>query len=141
MAKAKPIHVVIDTNWFVSATVNKASRRKLYNLFIDSNIRVFYCQELLDEYRVVIRRKKFSQAITSQQSERLIRLCRKRMIKIPVKKKVVASRDPKDNYLLSLADECKAAYLITGDNDLLSLKSYHSTRMVPLTEFLNILKR
>jgi putative PIN family toxin of toxin-antitoxin system len=36
-----------------------------------------------------------------------------------------ACRDAKDNFLLSLAIDSKATYLITGDKDLLVLKTYN----------------
>ena len=44
-------------------------------------------------------------------------------------------RDPKDNFLLALAKDGNADYLITGDNDLLVLKEFGKTKIVTLTEF------
>ena len=44
-------------------------------------------------------------------------------------------RDPKDNFLLELAVDGKADYLITGDKDLLELKSVHKTKIVRIEDF------
>lgn len=41
---------------------------------------------------------------------------------IEVKSVITACRDEKDNFLLSLAVDGKADFLITGDDDLLTLK-------------------
>jgi len=43
--------------------------------------------------------------------------------------------DPKDNFLLALAKDGNADYLITGDNNLLSLKEFGKTKIVTLSEF------
>jgi predicted nucleic acid-binding protein len=48
-------------------------------------------------------------------------------------------RDPKDNFLLALAKDGLADYLITGDRDLLSVKKFGKTQIVTLNEFEKIL--
>jgi uncharacterized protein len=49
---------------------------------------------------------------------------------------VKASRDENDNYLLSLAKDIKADYLVTGDKDLLVLEKFNRTRIVTFSQFL-----
>jgi putative PIN family toxin of toxin-antitoxin system len=48
-------------------------------------------------------------------------------------------RDPKDNFLLALAKDGKADYLITGDGDLLVLKEFERTKIVTLSDFESVL--
>ena len=48
-----------------------------------------------------------------------------------------AVRDPKDLYLLSLAETIKADYLVSGDADLIILEQHKSTQVVRLSEFQN----
>ncbi len=38
--------------------------------------------------------------------------------------------DPKDSYLLALAEASQAEFLVTGDKQLLSLKQHQSTRII-----------
>ena len=45
----------------------------------------------------------------------------------------------KDNYLLSLATDANADYLITGDNDLLVLEKINSTQIIRYKEFEKLL--
>jgi uncharacterized protein len=49
---------------------------------------------------------------------------------------VSACRDPKDNYLLALAKDSSADFLITGDRDLLVLERFDRTQIVTYQDFL-----
>jgi uncharacterized protein len=51
---------------------------------------------------------------------------------------VSACRDPKDNYLLALAKDSNADFLITGDQDLLILENFDLTKIVTYQDFLKI---
>lgn len=44
-------------------------------------------------------------------------------------------RDEKDNFLLALAKDSKADYLITGDADLLTIKKFEHTEILTYIEF------
>ncbi|MBD2751763.1 putative toxin-antitoxin system toxin component, PIN family [Spirosoma validum] len=51
---------------------------------------------------------------------------------------VTDSPDPDDNYLLSLAIDAQAEYLITGNkNDLLALRPYREIQIIRLQAFLD----
>lgn len=54
---------------------------------------------------------------------------------VTVSSAVDVSRDPEDNFLLSLALDGKADFLITGDKDLLSLKKFESTEIITIADF------
>ena len=59
---------------------------------------------------------------------------------ITVNAPISAIRDPKDLYLLSLADTIGADYIVSGDADLTDLGTYHQTRMVKLADFKEMLQ-
>ena len=44
-------------------------------------------------------------------------------------------RDGKDNFLLEVALEGEADYLVTGDEDLLVLDPFHNTKIVKPKDF------
>jgi putative PIN family toxin of toxin-antitoxin system len=48
--------------------------------------------------------------------------------------------DPKDSYLLAMAEAGHADFLVTGDKDLLSLKHHKSTRIVTPAAMIEALK-
>jgi putative PIN family toxin of toxin-antitoxin system len=49
-------------------------------------------------------------------------------------------RDPKDNFLLDLAQTVHADFLITGDNDLLVLKQHFDTVIISFNDFISFVK-
>ena len=56
---------------------------------------------------------------------------------IKVKSKVRICRDPNDDFLLALAKDGKADYLLTGDNDLLEIKRIDQTIILKLKDFID----
>ena len=56
---------------------------------------------------------------------------------IEVTSEVEVCRDKKDNFLLALAKDGTASHLITGDNDLLILKTFSKTKILTLSEYLS----
>lgn len=49
-------------------------------------------------------------------------------------------RDSKDNFLLNLAIDSKADYLVTGDSDLLDIEVIESTEIITINNLINKLK-
>jgi hypothetical protein len=52
----------------------------------------------------------------------------------------VIAEDPSDDKFLALAKEGKAAFLISGDEHLLRLKTYSGTKIIPPDEFLSLIR-
>jgi len=48
--------------------------------------------------------------------------------------------DPKDSYLLALAEASQAEFLVTGDKELLSVKRHKSTRIITSAALIEVLK-
>jgi uncharacterized protein len=49
--------------------------------------------------------------------------------------------DPKDSYLLALAEASQAEFLVTGDQELISLKQHKSTRIITPAAMMELLKK
>jgi putative PIN family toxin of toxin-antitoxin system len=47
--------------------------------------------------------------------------------------------DPKDSFLLALAEASQADFLVTGDKELLSLQNHKTTRIITTAEMLELL--
>jgi len=132
------IRVILDTNWYVSATINKRSRRLLYQLLTDNNIVILFSDEILKEYRRVISRDKFKNIVSAQQVFRFMNLAISKIKNIEIKSDLTGSRDLNDNFLLSLSHDADADYLVTGDKDLLVLEETGSTKIMLMGDFLKI---
>lgn len=129
------VKVVLDTNWYISASINRRSRRKLYDLITNRNVEIFYSDELLSEYQGVITRPKFQKIISAAQVARFLNLLLPRLRKMTISSSMLMSRDPKDNYLLAMAIDLDADFLVTGDDDLLVLEQVRKTRIIRMAEF------
>lgn len=131
----KENRVIIDTNLWVSFLLT-SDYTKLDTIFADRLITLIFSQELLDEFVEVSQRAKFRKYFSISDLQGLILKVRERAEFIQVKSVVSACRDTKDNFLLALAKDSKATHLITGDKDLLDLKTFGKTRLVTITEYL-----
>ena len=126
--------VVIDTNVFLSGLFFGGNPEKVLRLWQAGKIEVLLSPELAAE--IILKTKKFN----SEQKflEEWAFILSSGTTHILVKETVSLCRDPKDNILLALTKQGHADYLITGDKDLLSLKTLASTRILSPREFLDI---
>jgi putative PIN family toxin of toxin-antitoxin system len=95
---------------------------------------------MLKELAEVSNRHKFKNIFTSQRMKELFSLLDNYAIVVSPSQKVNACRDEKDNFLLEVALEGRADYLITGDEDLLVLNTFQSTKIIRPKEFEDMFK-
>ena len=128
--------IIIDTNLWISYLISK-NYVWIDNLILDRNFRLIFSQELIDEFLDVAQRPKFKKYFSKQDLEKLIKLFDTYGFYYKVVSNIDICRDSKDNFLLSLAKDSKADYLLTGDSDLLNLKKFGKTKIYTATEFQN----
>lgn len=109
--------------------------RKINTLFNQELITLIFSQELLEEFVDVAQRPKFKKYFSPTDLEKLFELFDVFGELVEVESTVDICRDAKDNFLLALAKDSKADYLITGDDDLLIIKKFEHTEIVTYTEF------
>lgn len=125
--------------WYISATINRKSRRLLFSILTNKKLQVLYSQEILQEYLEVVRRPKFRKFVSNKQILKFVNLILPILSEVSITTSVQVSRDKDDDYLLAMALENNADYLITGDDDLLVLEQIGKTKIVKMSEFQNIL--
>ena len=59
---------------------------------------------------------------------------------IEVESSVSICRDTKDNFLLALAKDGNADYLLTGDKDLLVIIKFGKTKITTIADFIELTK-
>lgn len=127
--------VIIDTNLWISFLITK-NYAALDNLLLSKKITLLFSDELLREFMEVVSRKKFSQIINPNHVQSLLTVITDYSIFIEVNSSINFCRDDKDNFLLALAKDGKADFLITGGKDLLDLKEFGNTKIVTIANFL-----
>ncbi|MDR1525795.1 MAG: putative toxin-antitoxin system toxin component, PIN family [Tannerella sp.] len=128
--------IIIDTNLWISFLLSKKFDF-IDNLLQTEKIQLIFCEELFDELVEVISRPKLRKIFTKDDRELIFGIINKYAVYIPVVSAITVCRDAKDNFLLSLAKDSNANYLLTGDKDLLILKTFDNTQIVTVTEFRN----
>src|SRR5688572_19206259 len=131
--------VIVDTNLWISFLLTKNTLR-LDRLFQNRSIVLLFSKELLDEFIDVAKRPKFRKYFSPADTEQLLTTLRKHAEFVIVTDTVTACRDPKDNFLLALAHDGKADYLVTGDKDLLDLKKFGKTKITTIVSFFEDMK-
>jgi uncharacterized protein len=98
-------------------------------------VRLIFSEELLAEFITVVQRPKFRKFFSEPDIEILLEIIQKYSEFINVTSVVTVCRDEKDNFLLSLAKDGSADYLITGDKDLLIIKRFEKTEITTFAEY------
>ncbi len=127
--------VIVDTNVFLSGVLFGGNPRKVvfawlnnqYILCLSPELKAEILNKLRLKFLVPISIVDFVADALDVKSEKYI-----------PKKKVDLCKDPGDNFLLELAEESRADYLISGDKYVLELKQYKSTKIISPRDFLNI---
>ncbi|HMO40052.1 MAG TPA: putative toxin-antitoxin system toxin component, PIN family [Saprospiraceae bacterium] len=126
--------VILDTNLWISYLIS--SRLVKIDLLLQRRkIRLIFSEESMLEFIKVARRPKFRKYFSEEDINRLLELFDYFGDFVQVHSKVDICRDPKDNFLLALAKDSKADYLITGDSDLLTLGQFETTKIVTFSAF------
>lgn len=125
----KPWRVVIDTNIWISFLIGK--RLSGLHRHIDSGrIEIATCAMQLRELAEVLNRPRIRKYIPEAQAEEFIDLLLDVVLMVEPEQGPPLCRDPKDDYLLYTAMAAKADYLVSGDNDLLSISSIGNTQII-----------
>lgn len=90
------------------------------------------------ELAEVIGRKKFDKYVAYDIRSTFVGRILEAANYVRIEESIVACRDPKDDKFLELAVNGKADYLITGDDDLLTLNPFRGIRILTAREFLDL---
>lgn len=133
--KNKPVFV-FDTNSLVSVLLSPNSTNALALKKAEEIGSIIVSDETLLELSDVLSRPKFDKYVSLERRLEFVDRVAVRYTKIKVNSKISASRDPNDNIFLALAIDAKAAYIVSGDADLLVLNPFEGVRIVTAAEFL-----
>jgi len=111
---------------------------KIDELLKTNHATLLFSQELLEEFIEVANRPKFKKYFSENDIKHLLANINDKAEFIKIKSIINVCRDPKDNFLLSIAKDGNASHLITGDRDLLVLKKIGKTEIITIAEYLSI---
>lgn len=139
MPEKKKIKTIIDTNLFISFLIGKRLIR-LKQALINSRIVLIFSEQNTEELLIVPSREKFRKYFTLTDVYDLIDFIQIIGQVYQIEHTLRICRDPKDDYLLALAKQSKAEYLVTGNSELLDLKEYGKTKIISINCYEKILE-
>lgn len=120
-----PVKVILDTNLWISFLITN-DFSQLDNILFTRKAKLIFNGELMEEFVNVVSRPKFQKYFTFREIEEVLEIIEEFSEYIKIKSEIDLCRDKKDNFLLSLAKDSNADFLITGDKDLLEIKNIAS---------------
>jgi len=133
-----PHKIVIDTNIWVSFLIGK-NLSGLLDYILNEEVLVCICDEQIEELKATFAKSKLQKYFDIEQITNFLNFINEYAENVSLKTKTDICRDKKDNFLVSLALDSQAEYLITGDNDLLILNPIESTQVIKYTDFEKII--
>jgi uncharacterized protein len=137
--------VILDTNIYISYLLVNGKRRTITDIveacLTDEDINLIVPQEMLEELSQTIQGKNYLRThITQQDLAGLLEVLRITAIIPPLLEDIAPlSRDPDDDYLLAYGLIEEVDYLVTGDDDLLTLGEIDKLSIVGAPAFQQIL--
>lgn len=92
------------------------------------------------ELKEVLEGRKFDKYITWAERHIFISKFLMETELVDIREVVTACRDPKDDKFLEVAVNGKANFIITGDNDLLSLHTFRGIKILTVQAILSLMK-
>jgi len=129
-------NVILDTNLWISFLISK-DYSFLDNYVLKGKVKLVFSEELFSEFISIAERPKFKKYFSNSDVDKLIQTIDKYGILIKVTSEIKLCRDIKDNFLLNLAIDSNADFLVTGDKDLLEIKNIHKTNILTIRELMD----
>ena len=115
--------VILDTNIWVSFLLGHQTTL-MRRILTDTRFDVYVCDQLIREIMDVTGREKIRKYVSIDDITGLLSVIRAFCQNVNIEDNgTYHIRDPKDAYLLSLAEAIGATYIVSGDKDLTDLKS------------------
>lgn len=115
------MRVVLDANFLISAVIQAGPSYRIVSSWLDAaDLDVVICPAVLTEVEEVLGRPRLQKRIEPELAQLFLATVRRiaTLVDDPVSI-VAATRDPDDDYLVALARQHQADYIVTGDKDLL----------------------
>ena len=131
--------LVIDTNVLISGLFFGGKPRELLNLLLQGKFESFISEKIVAEYQEIFDRMCTKYQVRSEGA--ILPLIVSKCKMTYPSKELTVCRDPDDNKFLECAVEAKCLYIVSGDNDLLSMKQFEDVEIITVTDLFSIWAR
>lgn len=135
--------IVLDTNILISGIFWGGSPRALYELASEEKFVLLSSENLMAELHRVVHYPKFERSLNKRNTtpqQVIQRLRAMAQLVTPVEIPSDAVRDIDDVHVLACAVGGQADYIVSGDDDLLTLQAYENIPIVTVVSMLHLLR-
>ena len=132
-------NAVVDTNVFIRGLLGSSLNRKIIQSLKEFKFTLIISTELFDELLDVVTRTKFQNILIPEVVYNLIEIIKTQAKFVSPGQRVTICRDIEDQKVLECALE-GADFIVTNDDDLLSLKTFSKILILKPSQFLKRLK-
>lgn len=127
------MRIVVDTNVIASAVYFGGKPYDLLKLIMEEKVSAIASKEIVDEYEEILARlqHKFPKLSKSIPFQEIVG----KLTVIKVSSDIRICRDSEDDKFISCAVDGRCIYIVSGDNDLLSLKDYDGIEIITVVQF------
>lgn len=131
--ESKKMRILIDTNILISGLFYGGLPEKLLFKLDEKIFKICVNDEIMNEYYTQIRKKVLQKkkVLNEKLSEKFF----KDLYNFEKVSDLKICRDPKDDKFINCAIDAKAIYIVSGDNDLLTIKNFAGIEIVTAREF------
>ena len=128
--------IIADTNWWISLIIKKFNNKFAETLRY-THLQFVTSIELTEEIRITLSKERLQEFLNPDIINTFWPLYKTLVTTVEVNSVVSVCRDPADNFLLALAKDSNADFLITGDKDLLIIGKFQNTIICTMTDFID----
>ena len=129
--------IVLDTNVLIAAFATRGLCHAVFEVCIDQH-EIVVSEHILKEVAATLEKKL---RLPADVIDDLIQYLRENAFVENVRRPTgKICRDPSDDWILALAEQAKAEYIITGDQDLLILKAHADIPIIQPRQFWEVLR-
>lgn len=136
------MRLVLDTNVVASGLLWNGTPARLVDAAQTGEVELFTSRVLLAELTRILRRAKFALAIANSGAsleDLVLGYAALATLATPAPIPATVLNDPDDDHVLTCASAGNAEFVVSGDRDLLSLKTFRSIRIVTPAEAIRFL--
>lgn len=138
--KTGTLHVVLDTNVFISALhFPESALAILWRLLLEGKYRLILSPSIIEETAAILRGRFLWHEEEIQNTLKLL-VKKAGIVRVDTVLDVVPD-DPKDNHILACALAGKVDVIVSGDKDLLRLKEYEGIPIIRPMDFLRTIRK
>lgn len=130
------LRVVLDTNLVVSATLFPHSQPRQVVDYVVERRAALISTAVLAEMLDVLLRPRFDRYLQREGRIAVLASLLRAAERVTITHRIAVCRDPKDDKFLELAISGQATHIVTGDNDLRDLHTFHNIPIISPAAFL-----